>query len=326
MIFVPSSPARAATARGWPAAVRASVRIQSTTPSALTTPTSSRPSSGRRVLEHLDAAEEPTDVADEDAACVAVVPGDAVDLDLRLERLRAQVLRAGPDVGGAAEPVLERAVGLLDHRRVESGAGHDGEVLAVELSHVELAPLAAQPDRDRALDVLRDAEVRREQVRRAGRQDRERRLRSRRPSSTQRCTVPSPPQRRAARRLRSSARFTCFDTKRLFGTSIQSGSSTPWRCELAPELGQPVAERSCPRARSTATFVIFARPRAAATCAARLTRTSAHRAATPTSTPPATSSGWCMPRYIRANATNTAISAAAAQTAIRAARFSMRDA
>src|SRR5579871_4866720 len=43
---------------------------------------------GTRVLEHLDAAEEPSDVPDEDATRVVRVPGDSVDLDLRLERLR----------------------------------------------------------------------------------------------------------------------------------------------------------------------------------------------------------------------------------------------
>ena len=80
---------------------------------------------GARVLEDLDAAEEAPDVADEDAARGAGVPRSAVDRDLRLERLGAQVLRAGPDVGDPAEPVLEAAVGLLDHRRVEARAGHD---------------------------------------------------------------------------------------------------------------------------------------------------------------------------------------------------------
>ena len=64
------------------------------------------------ILEHLDAAEQATDIADENAARVADVPGNAVDLDLGLERLRAQVLGTGPDIRGPAESILERAVGL----------------------------------------------------------------------------------------------------------------------------------------------------------------------------------------------------------------------
>ena len=86
----------------------------------------------------------------------------------------AQVLRAGPDVGGATEALLQPAVaGVADHRGVEAGAGHDGEALAVELADVELAAVAAEPDRHRLLDVLRDAEIRGEEVRGAGGDDRE---------------------------------------------------------------------------------------------------------------------------------------------------------
>ena len=47
---------------------------------------------GACILEHFDAAEEATDVADEDAARRARVPRDAVDFDLRLERLRAKAV------------------------------------------------------------------------------------------------------------------------------------------------------------------------------------------------------------------------------------------
>ena len=75
------------------------------------------------------------------------------------ERLRAEVLGPAPDVRDASEPVLQPAVRVPDHRRVEACAGHDGEALAVEAADVELAALAAQADRDGLLDVLRDAEV-----------------------------------------------------------------------------------------------------------------------------------------------------------------------
>jgi hypothetical protein len=47
--------------------------------------------------------------------------------------------------------------------------------------------------------------------------------------------------------------------------------------------------------------------------------------AIPTRTPPAMSSGWCMPRYMRANATKIGIAVAAAQIATWAARFRIRE-
>src|SRR4029079_16592845 len=71
--------------------------------------------------------------------------------------------------------VLE-VVGVADHRGVEADARHDAEALAGEPADVEAAALAAQPDRDRLLDVRRDTEVRREEVRGAGGDDREARV------------------------------------------------------------------------------------------------------------------------------------------------------
>src|SRR4029077_11685948 len=52
------------------------------------------------------------------------------------------------------------------------------EAFAVEPTDIEFAPLTAEADQDRLLDVLRDAEVRRQQIGGAGRQDREWRLRA----------------------------------------------------------------------------------------------------------------------------------------------------
>ena len=48
---------------------------------------------GTGILECLDSAEELPDVAEQDAARLALVPADTVDLDLGAKRLRAQVLR-----------------------------------------------------------------------------------------------------------------------------------------------------------------------------------------------------------------------------------------
>jgi hypothetical protein len=69
-------------------------------------------------LERLDAAKQRSDVADEQAACIALVPEISVDLDTGLERLDAKILRVCPDVCQAPEPVLGSAVGDLDHAGV----------------------------------------------------------------------------------------------------------------------------------------------------------------------------------------------------------------
>ena len=127
---------------------------------------------GSRTLERLDSGEEVADVAEQDAARLALVPADAVDLDLGVERLQAQVLRSAPDVGDASDPVLESAR-VPDHRGVETGSGHHREPLAVEAADVEATAFATEPERDCLLDVLRDPEIRGEEVRGAGGDDRE---------------------------------------------------------------------------------------------------------------------------------------------------------
>jgi hypothetical protein len=67
-------------------------------------------------------------------------------------------------------------VGPLDHLRVESGTGHDREVLAIHRSGVHWAAAPVQADPDRFGDVGRYPKTRRQQVRRASRDDRERDL------------------------------------------------------------------------------------------------------------------------------------------------------
>jgi hypothetical protein len=56
---------------------------------------------------------------------------------------------------------------------VESGAGHDSEAFVVEPADVELVAVATEPDRHGFFDVLRNAEIRREEVGGAGRDDRQ---------------------------------------------------------------------------------------------------------------------------------------------------------
>ena len=83
--------------------------------------------------------------------------------------------RAAEEVGDAADALLE-VVGVADHLRVEAGAGHDGEAFLLEAPDVDLARPPVQPDLHRLLELARDAQVGGEQVRRPGREHRERDL------------------------------------------------------------------------------------------------------------------------------------------------------
>ena len=104
-------------------------------------------------------------------------------------------------------------------------------------------------------------------------------------ASRHRCTVPSPPQTKISSAPSSSACLTCFGAKRLFGTSIQSGSAKPCLLELVAQLVQAAAEglarvrddRDLRQPSSTRL------PRDRREPAARLTSTIAASTATPTS-------------------------------------------
>ena len=116
----------------------------------------------------------------------------------------------------------------------------------------------SEADRDRLLDVLRDAEVRREQVRGAGRQDRERSVRA--CERVDRSAAPSRrrPRRRAARAPRRA---------RASPASARSGSSAPRSTAGRRLPGAPARRRSSgrpppnvlPACAMTATFVISRR-------------------------------------------------------------------
>ena len=129
------------------------------------------------------------------------------------------------------------------------------------------------------------------------------------------------PTRRRAPRLRLIARRTCLGASRLFGTSHQNGFSTPSAASARRSAGNPPPS-VLPECAMTATFTAVApfggsgarpcgtRRRGRATL--RFRRRS----------PPPTSSGWCMPRYMREIATNATIATAkrpdnAAKRAVR---------
>ena len=130
----------------------------------------------------------------------------------------------------------------------------------------------------------------------AGGQDRERRLRAghRVDRSAERCR--RRPRRRAAPRRRRA---------RVSPASGRTGSSTP-RSRADRRLPGVPARAAAPAARPERLAGVRDDRdlrHLAALPAARVTTTSALSAAIPTITPPATSIGWCMPRYMRENAT-----------------------
>ena len=165
------------------------------------------------------------------------------------------------------------------------------------------APVAAETDRHRLLDVLGNAEVRREQVARCLRAGSRAASRSRPSRRSSAAPCRRRPRRRAApRRPRAHAS----------PASARTGSSAPRSradrrrpgARAPPQLGQAAAEGLA--------GVRDDRDLASSRCAPSrraCTATSAHSAAIPMITPPATSIGWCMPRYMREKATNTGISA-----------------
>ena len=129
-------------------------------------------------------------------------------------------------------------------------------------------------------------------------------------TSTHRWTIPSPPQTKRSSAPSSSARRTWAGALRLFGTSNQSGSVTPSASRTRRSSGRPppsglAGVRDDRDLHSRPPALACARSRtSAAAPAVRHAKTRAITAAMPTTTPPATSSGWCIPRYIRARATN----------------------
>ena len=91
-------------------------------------------------------------------------PPFAVDVDRRPGAVGVEVTGARPDVGQLAESVLA-VLGVADHQRVEAGAGHHDERLAVH--HRRRRSVVARPvqgDVERAVQVDRDVEGVGEQV------------------------------------------------------------------------------------------------------------------------------------------------------------------
>jgi len=130
-----------------------------------------------RSVERLDPAEDLAHVPDEDARDPALEKAPAVHLDHRLRPVRAEVPGPRVEVRCPADTVLHPPVGLLDHAGVETCTGHDREMLTVHRSGIQRTAVPAQPDPDRLGEAVRNTQVRGQQVRRAGREDREHGLR-----------------------------------------------------------------------------------------------------------------------------------------------------
>src|SRR4029079_13654824 len=82
-----------------------------------------------RVVEHSDAAEELADIAHENAARLTGEPFGAIDADTYLRRRRAEVLRARHHIGEPTDAILQAAVNVSHHERVEARAVADAHPL-----------------------------------------------------------------------------------------------------------------------------------------------------------------------------------------------------
>ena len=168
-------------------------------------------------------------------------------------------------------------------------------MLAVDRPDVERAPGAPERDRDRLLDVLRDLEVRREQVGGAGGSDRERHAGAgEHVDAALHRAVAAPGDdelgslvERTLDLLRRLAALRHLVPERIRDAGL---------LELPPERQEPVAERLAGmgddgdlHARASRALTTARVMRAAPSAITK-------RARIPTTIPPSASSGWCIPR------------------------------
>ena len=207
-----------------------------------------------RVLERLNPAEELADVAEKNAARLPLVPTDAVDLDLGLETASTAGSPTGPHVGDAPETILQPAVGVSDHRCVESAPAMapNRSPLNLPTSSERRSPCSPIPTACPMSFGMPRLDG--EQVCRPGGDDREAsrpirrvRRRSAEPSRLRPRQTRAPPPRRAARRRWAGA-------FRLFGTSNQSGSLTPSASSRRRSSSSPPPS-VLPEWATTATFI-----------------------------------------------------------------------
>jgi len=124
-------------------------------------------------------------------------------------------------------------------RGVETRAGHDREVFAVDASDIEPPAFAVQAEVDCGANVLWNAEICGEEVGGTRRHDGHIGRRIRRGRRCNRCTIPSPPQTKMRSAPRASALRTCLGASFDFGTSNHSGSDTPDAARTERSSGSP---------------------------------------------------------------------------------------
>ena len=126
-----------------PTAVRATVRAHSPRPSALVTPTSSSPSSGRAFSNASTPPKSEPTLPSRTQLALPLYQSSPLTSMRALKGSSRRLFDAVQTYASPAEPILEAAVRLADHARVEARAGHDREPLAVDLADVE-HPVAAR--------------------------------------------------------------------------------------------------------------------------------------------------------------------------------------
>src|SRR6476646_5525402 len=133
----------------------------------------------RCVRQQLESALQPSDIADQYRAGRPAQRRAVVDAQLYTNHRVAQVPEAAEYIGGPAGKFLHAVRGVRHHRRVETDAGHDGERQVSDPAEVN-APVhtvAGHREGVRRLDGY--AEVAREQVAGAEREERDRHIRRR---------------------------------------------------------------------------------------------------------------------------------------------------
>ena len=132
----------------------------------------------RCVRQQLEAALQPSDVADQHRAGRPAQRRAVVDAQPHTHHWVAQVPKAAGHIGGPAGKSFHIFGGVGHHRRVETDAGHDGERLVVDPAEVDAPIDTVDGHRERVGEPSRHAEVAGEQVAGAERDERDRHVRA----------------------------------------------------------------------------------------------------------------------------------------------------
>ena len=127
-----------------------------------------------RIRQQREAAAQQAHVADDQRFGPHPAGSAAVGADGHPHRPVTQVTNRRDRVGEPAEPLLQRLAGTDQHLRIQAQACHHDEQRPVRPAHVNRLLRAAERDRERLVQVGRQADVAGEQVTGAQRDDRQR--------------------------------------------------------------------------------------------------------------------------------------------------------